>query len=127
MCKKSLLILLVLCLSCTNTKTNESNDNKVYVCSGPQSHCYHFDSLCVAFIRCTGERIEIPLDTAVRIYEPCGFCVKRNKDLVCEKSDTIIEDRNKEIKTLKKRKNKKDKHFKPKYPPRNILADTVPI
>lgn len=98
-----IIIGIILC-SCSESKVSEKSDHilNVYVCTGPQSHCYHFDSLCVAFNRCTGERIEMALDSAVTRYDACGFCVKRDKELVCEKFDTITDLEKKEVKIDKK-------------------------
>lgn len=49
----------------------------VYLCTGPQSHAYHTKSDCYGLLRCSGDIIEMPLDSALaRGRHRCKFCGK---------------------------------------------------
>lgn len=54
-----------------------SND-KVYICTGPQSHAYHVNKDCEGLDRCSREIKAVTLEEAERMHRhPCRFCSKK--------------------------------------------------
>ena len=51
----------------------------VYICTGPQSECYHKNTFCRAFKKCSGDIKKVTLDQAKDKYKrrPCGYCYKK--------------------------------------------------
>lgn len=49
--------------------------DKVYICTGPQSHAYHTDRHCKGLDRCSGDIETVSVDEAEDMgRHPCGFC-----------------------------------------------------
>lgn len=49
----------------------------IYICTGPQSECYHRRRYCRGLKNCSSEVVEVTLDKARRIgRRPCGHCFR---------------------------------------------------
>ena len=54
-----------------------TNEAQVYICTGPQSACYHCEKDCRGLKRCSGEIKQISLAKAKEMgRRPCGFCYR---------------------------------------------------
>lgn len=78
--KQTLLILATLmCVSFGTSEqptTTQGND-KVYICTGPQSKRYHKTRNCRGLGSCSGEIKAVTLEYAKRIGRTkCGWCYK---------------------------------------------------
>lgn len=63
--------------SICQTDTCESTSATVYVCTGPQSVCYHSSSKCRGLSRCSADVKAVSLDKAKQMKRrPCGICYK---------------------------------------------------
>lgn len=68
---KHLLIVIVLLLL-------PASNQKVYICTGSSSRCYHKTSTCYGLNNCKGEIKKITLEEAQRMgRRECGICYKR--------------------------------------------------
>ncbi|MCQ2311595.1 MAG: hypothetical protein MJZ64_07605 [Paludibacteraceae bacterium] len=62
-----LLCLFAFCLS--------SCEKKVYICTGPQSKCYHKKKHCRGLRSCSGDIKQITLDEAQHMHRrECHYC-----------------------------------------------------
>ena len=52
-----------------------TNNQKVYICTGGKSECYHSNKNCKGLSRCSKEIKEISLDDAKKMgRRPCKMC-----------------------------------------------------
>lgn len=72
--KKILLILsLVACCS-----FSADNEQKVYLCMGKYSSCYHIDRKCEGLVNCSTDIKTVSLKEAEKMgRRPCGYCCKK--------------------------------------------------
>ena len=71
--KKYYILLLLL----SSLLLTACSDNKVYICTGPQSHAYHVKKNCRGLDRCSREIKTVTLEEAERMHRhPCRFCRK---------------------------------------------------
>lgn len=77
--KKALIVLgSVLLLSSFTVGLNEGAD-KVYICTGGSSQCYHSRNTCSGLRRCSGEIKQITLEQAQKMNRrPCKICCNGN-------------------------------------------------
>ena len=53
------------------------NSDKVYICTGPQSHAYHTKRNCKGLDRCSKDIKTVTIEEAKRMHRhPCRFCCK---------------------------------------------------
>ena len=89
----SLLLFILLLLSCGTDRHpgrsslysepreiepdeyKDMNDQPVYICTGPKSHAYHYDSDCYGLTNCSGDIETVSIDEAEEIgRHPCHYC-----------------------------------------------------
>ena len=56
-----------------------SDDTYVYICTGPQSKCYHKNEFCRGLKSCSKEIKKVTLTEAKEKYHrrACGYCYKK--------------------------------------------------
>lgn len=73
--KKLLCFMLATMLVACAGETQESE--KVYICTGYMSECYHEDPDCRGLIRCSRDIEEITIEEAEDMgRRPCSFCYR---------------------------------------------------
>lgn len=81
---KHLLLLLVTItlVACGGSKDKERDktaekSEKVYICTGDMSECYHEDPDCRGLARCSRDIEEITIEEAEDMgRRPCSFCYR---------------------------------------------------
>ena len=54
------------------------NSDKVYICTGPQSHAYHTKRNCKGLKNCSRSVKTVTLEEAEQMHRhPCRFCCKK--------------------------------------------------
>lgn len=77
--KTKILLLLVMLMFTLNSNwaVEETNQTKVYICTGPQSKRYHKTSSCRGLNSCSGEVKAVSVVYAKSIGRTqCGWCYK---------------------------------------------------
>lgn len=73
---KKFLILLVMGLAFTAYASNASKE-KVFICTGGSSQCYHKSETCKGLCNCRASIKEITLEDAEKMgRRPCKMCCK---------------------------------------------------
>lgn len=68
-------MLAAMLVACAGEKSKESE--KVYICTGYMSECYHEDPDCRGLIRCSRDIEEITIEEAEDMgRRPCSFCYR---------------------------------------------------
>ena len=50
-------------------------ENKVYICTGPKSECYHKSSTCRGLSKCSGQVKQVTLKEAQQLHRrACKIC-----------------------------------------------------
>lgn len=64
--------------SCANPgQYAPGKSSKVYICTGPKSKRYHYDSTCKGLSSCSGEVREVSLSEAQKMRRtPCRICAR---------------------------------------------------
>ena len=72
---KQLLLLTSLAVMMLALPAHTSN--RVYVCTGPSSKCYHIKSNCRGLSKCSREVKAVTIEEARQMGrgKPCGYCV----------------------------------------------------
>lgn len=72
-----LLLLVTITLVTCGGKENKKESEKVYICTGYMSECYHEDPDCRGLIRCSRDIEEITIEEAEDMgRRPCSFCYR---------------------------------------------------
>lgn len=57
-----------------------SSSQKVFICTGPQSECYHKSSDCRGLKKCSKSIKSVSLAEAKKMHRrPCGYCYGKQK------------------------------------------------
>ena len=70
-------LIITLLLVIGGVASTQQQSRTVYICSGPQSKCYHVTPDCKGLRNCSTDISEVTLEKAQEMgRRPCGYCCK---------------------------------------------------